>query len=89
LFIEKLPRKAQQVWHLVAKALKAKGKYGMKRRSTDNEPINIAAELRREMQAECLIAGAGEAWMPRSQMEDNSDGTYTTPSWLAKDKGSV
>jgi hypothetical protein len=61
----------------------------MKRRSTDNELINIAAELRRETQAACLIAGAREAWMPQSQMEDNSDGTHTTPSWLTKDEGSV
>jgi hypothetical protein len=61
----------------------------MKRRSTDNELINIAAERQRETQAACLLAGAGEAWMPQSQMEDNSDETCTTPSWLAKDDGSV
>jgi hypothetical protein len=33
-FIKKHPHKAQNVWHLVTKALKAMGVWGMKRRST-------------------------------------------------------
>jgi len=76
------------VWHLVAKTLKAMGVWGMKRRSTENELIDIAAELRHETQAAYLLAdGAREALVPKSQVEDNGDWTYTMPSWLAKDKG--
>ncbi len=87
-FIEKHPCKAQHVWHLVAKALEAMGVWGMKRRSTENELIDIAAELRHETQAAYLLAdGAREALVPKSQVEDNGDWTYTMPSWLAKDKG--
>jgi hypothetical protein len=87
-FIEKHPRKAQHVWYLVAKALKAIGVRGMKRRSTGNELIDIAAELRHETQAVYLLAdGAREAWLPKSQVEDNGDWTHTMPSWLAEDKG--
>jgi hypothetical protein len=64
------------------------GVWGMKRRSTENEMIDIAAELRHEIQAAYLLAdGAREAWVPKSQVEDNGDWTYTMPSWLAKDKG--
>ncbi len=49
----------------------------MKRRSTENELIDIAAELRHETQAAYLLAdGAREAWVPKSQVED------TMPSWL-------
>jgi len=47
-----------------------------------------AAELRHETQAAYLLAdGAREALVPKSQVEDNGDWTYTMPSWLAKDKG--
>lgn len=28
-----------------------------------------------------------EAWVPKSQVEDNDDGTFTMPMWLADDKG--
>jgi len=53
-----------------------------------NEMIDIAAELRHETQAAYLLAdGAREASVPKSQVEDNGDWTYTMPSWLAKDKG--
>ena len=27
-----------------------------------------------------------EAWVPKSQCEDNGDGTITMPEWIAKDK---
>lgn len=28
-------------------------------------------------------------WVPTSQIQDNGDGTFTMPFWLAKDKGLV
>jgi hypothetical protein len=33
------------------------------------------------------LHSAREASVPKSQVEDNGDWTYTMPSWLAKDKG--
>ena len=28
-------------------------------------------------------------WMPKSQVEDNGDGTFAMPEWLAKEKGLI
>lgn len=28
-------------------------------------------------------------WVPKSQVEDNDDGTFTMPEWLAKEKGFI
>lgn len=28
-------------------------------------------------------------WLPLSLVEDNQDGTFTMPEWLAKDKGLI
>lgn len=28
-------------------------------------------------------------WLPTSQIENNNDGTFTLPEWLAKDKGLI
>lgn len=28
-------------------------------------------------------------WVPTSQIEDNGDGTWAMPEWLAKDKGLI
>ena len=28
-------------------------------------------------------------WVPKSQVEDNDDGTFTMPEWLAKEKGII
>lgn len=28
-------------------------------------------------------------WLPKSQVQDNMDGTFTMPEWLAKDKGFI
>lgn len=30
--------------------------------------------------------GDKEAWLPKSQCQNNGDGTFTVPHWLAKDK---
>lgn len=52
--------------------------------------IDIAAELQFETdKAFRLFDGATTEWVPKSQVEDNGDGTFTMPEWLAKDKGFV
>lgn len=53
-----------------------------------SELIDIAAEIRGETDgAYRLYDGAKSEWVPKSQVEDNLDGTFTMPEWLAKDKG--
>ncbi len=36
-----------------------------------------------------IFDGKTVAWVPKSQVEDNGDGTFTMPEWLAKDKGFI
>jgi hypothetical protein len=58
--------------------------------SYDPPLFDMAAEIRRETdKAWLLFDGTKEAWVPKSQVEDNKDGTFTMPEWLAKDKGFV
>lgn len=50
--------------------------------------IGIAAEMRRETDAALLLFdGTKEVWVPKSQVEDNGDGTFAMPEWLAEKKG--
>ena len=52
--------------------------------------IDIAAELKGETdKAFRLFDGSKTEWVPKSQVEKNSDGTFTMPEWLAKDKGFI
>ena len=52
--------------------------------------IDIAAEVSAETEkALRLYDGARSAWVPKSQVERNGDGTFTMPEWLAKDKGFI
>lgn len=54
------------------------------------ELVDIAAELRGETEkAFRLFDGARTEWVPKSQVEENGDGTFTMPEWLAKDKGFI
>jgi len=51
---------------------------------------DIAAEKRKESERGLLLFdGARSAWVPKSLVEDNGDGTFTMPEWLAKDKGFI
>ena len=34
-----------------------------------------------------LSDGKHTEWAPKSLVEDNGDGTYTMPEWIAKEKG--
>lgn len=50
--------------------------------------VDIAAEIRAETDlAWRLHDGVETEWVPKSQVEDNGDGTFTMPEWLATEKG--
>ena len=52
--------------------------------------IDIAAEMRGETEkAWKLFDGKTTEWVPKSQVEENDDGTFAMPEWLAKDKGFI
>jgi hypothetical protein len=54
------------------------------------ELIDIAAEIRAETErAWRLFDGDKLEWVPKSMVEQNDDGTFTMPEWLAKDKGFI
>jgi hypothetical protein len=54
------------------------------------ELVDIAAQIHGETEkAWRLFDGAIAEWVPKSQVEDNRDGTFTMPEWLAKDKGFI
>lgn len=52
--------------------------------------VEIAGELCGETErAFRLYDGSKREWIPKSQVEDNKDGTFTMPEWLAKEKGFI
>jgi len=54
------------------------------------ELFDLTAEVRGETdKAWRLHDGKTTAWVPKSQVEDNHDGTFTMPEWLALDKGFI
>ena len=54
------------------------------------ELFEVAAQIRHETEkAYLLFDGTKEAWVPKSQVEDNRDGTFTLPVWLAEKVGFV
>lgn len=56
----------------------------------NHDIIDIAAEKRAETdKAFWLYDGTKAAWLPKSQVEENSDGTFSMPEWLALDKGFI
>ena len=58
--------------------------------SREPEIVDIAAQVRGETErAYRLYDGAKTEWVPKSQVENNNDGTFTMPYWLAKDKGFI
>jgi hypothetical protein len=59
-------------------------------REREAKLIDIAAELRGESdRAFRIYDGKTTAWIPKSQVEKNTDGTFTMPEWLALDKGFI
>jgi len=54
------------------------------------ELFDLAAELRYETDNAYLVFdGTKEAWLPKSVTENNNDGTFTIPEWLALKKGLI
>lgn len=52
--------------------------------------IDISAEIKGETdKAWRLYDGAKTEWVPKSQVENNDDGTFTMPEWLAREKGFI
>lgn len=52
-----------------------------------SELFDLAATKKRETEKAYLLNdGIKEAWVPKQFVEDNKDGTFTMPEWLAKDK---
>lgn len=57
---------------------------------TKRDIIDIAGEKRGETEkAIKLFDGKTTEWVPKSQVEENADGTFTMPIWLAKEKGFI
>jgi len=55
-----------------------------------SELFDLAAEVKGETdKAWRLFDGIKTEWVPKSQVEDNGNGTFTMPEWLAKDKGFI
>lgn len=51
---------------------------------------DVVAEVRGETEkAFRLYDGKKMEWVPKSQVENNGDGTFTMPYWMAKDKGFI
>lgn len=62
----------------------------MPQHSKSNELFEVAAEIRHETQvAYLLFDGTKETWVPKSQVENNNDGTFTMPTWLEEKIGFV
>jgi hypothetical protein len=52
--------------------------------------VDIAGELRHETERAYLVFdGSKEVWLPKSQVENNGDGTFAMPEWLAFEKGLI
>lgn len=58
--------------------------------SLDGKLFDLSAEIRGETdKALRLYDGARTEWVPKRYVEDNGDGTFTMPEWLAVEKGFV
>ena len=54
---------------------------------TGRELVDLEGVVRGETdKAIRLVVDGKSAWLPKSQVEDNGDGTFTMPEWLAIDK---
>lgn len=64
---------------------------------TKSDLVDVTAEKRMDREKSiALFAGdydddGKEVWVfvPKSQVEENGDGTFTMPEWLALDKGLI
>ena len=49
---------------------------------------DIECTVEHETERACLLRNShgDQAWFPKSQIEDNGDGTFTIPVWLLEQK---
>lgn len=58
--------------------------------SGSSDLVNIEAKIKAETEKAILLYdGSVTAWVPKSQVEDNGDGTFDMPEFLAMDKGFI
>lgn len=51
---------------------------------------DISAQIRATTpKAWLLYDGKKQEWVPKEHVEENGDGTFTMPEWLAKEKGFI
>jgi hypothetical protein len=56
----------------------------------DQKLFDVAVEVVGETErAWRIFDGKNMVWVPKSQVENNEDGTFTMPEWLAKEKGFI
>ncbi len=56
----------------------------------DPKLFDFAAELKHETEKAFLVNdGKKDHWLPKGMTENNGDGTFTLPEWLAIEKGIV
>jgi hypothetical protein len=56
----------------------------------DPKLFDFAATLKHETDAAFLVNdGDKDYWLPKKLTEDNGDGTFTIPEWMAIEKGIV
>ncbi len=52
--------------------------------------VDIACKIKGETdRAYRIFDGDKTEWVPKSQVENNNDGTFTMPEWLAQEKGFI
>ena len=50
-----------------------------------SELYDFSGQIRHETKKALLVFdGLKEIWFPKSHIEDNGDGTFTIPQWLAE-----
>lgn len=58
--------------------------------STESRLVDLAMKKRMETEkAFQLWDGDNLVWVPKSLVQDNQDGTFTMPEWMAKEKGLI
>ena len=56
----------------------------------ESKLVEIAGEVRIETEKALQIYdGMKVGWVPKRLVEDNGDGTFTMPEWIAKEKGFI
>lgn len=57
---------------------------------SDPKLFDFAATLKHKTDGALLVTdGTADYWLPKKLTEDNGDGTFTIPEWLAIEKGIV